>query len=170
MRWLIVLIYIAVTTGAIVSALPVFLLVILIGSMGGGLYMAGAILVMAAYIASVVYGRKGFKIIFLREINNKLANLKESTNFIPVLSVTTSDKMAFLGLDTFSNTGVFLNYPQDQVQLFKFSDILGCNWKDDDKTALFEITLKEGKVKIGIPSDQFGDFKTRMFAITGMNG
>lgn len=169
MRWLIVALYIAVTTGAVVLAIPIFLIAVLVGAMGGGLYMAGALLFLVLYVVGIVYGRRFFQRIFLQGINQRLADLKTSTNFIPVLSAMTSDKMAFLGFDAFSSTGVFLNYPQSQIQLFKFSDILGCNWKGDDKTDLLEITLKEGKVKIGIPSDQFGDFKTRMFAILGMN-
>ncbi len=169
MRWLNVALYIAVTTGAVVLTIPIVIIAILIGAMGGGLYIAGALTILVLYFAGVFVGRRFFQGIFLRGINQKLADLKTSINFVPVLSATTSDKMAFLGFDTFSSTGVFLNYPQDVVQKFKFSDVLGCNWKGDNRTDFLEIILRDGKVKIGIPSDQFGEFKTRMFAALGMN-
>lgn len=168
MRWLIFALYVAVTTGAVVLAIPIFLIAVLFGSAGGGFYLAGAFLLVIAYVAAIVYGRRTFQGIFLRGINQKLADLKSSINFIPVLSVMTSDKLAFLGFDSFSNTAAFINYLENEKKIFMFSDILGCNWKDDDRTALLEITLKEGTVKIGVPSGQFHDFKTRMFAMTGM--
>jgi hypothetical protein len=62
-----------------------------------------------------------------------------------------------------------LNYVQDEIAHFKFNEILGCNWTEDKTSVAFEISLKEGKVNIGIPRANFYDFKTRMFAITGMN-
>lgn len=169
MRWLVVTLYLAVTTGALVLALPVFIVCILIGALGGGLYMAAALVFLLLYVLCVVHGRRFFQQVFLRGINRELADLKATVNFVPVLSTLTSDKMAFLGFDTFSNTGVFLNYPQREVRQFKFDEVLGCSWKGDDRTELLEITLREGKVRIGIPSDQFGDFKTRMFSILGYN-
>ncbi|ANY18521.1 hypothetical protein [Bordetella pseudohinzii] len=169
MRWLIVSLYIAVTTGAIVLAIPVVLIALLVGALGGGLYMAAALVVILFYLLAVVCGRRLFERIFLRGINKKLAHLKAVNNFVPVLATMTADRMAFLGFDTSSDTGVFLSYPQREAQVFKLTDILGCNWQSDAKTGLLELTLKEGRVKIGIPREEFGDFKTRMFAVLGMN-
>lgn len=170
MRYIVILFYAVATVGVMVISLPLLLLILLGGAMGSGMYFFSALSIMAGYIFLIFIGRKGFHKLFIKEINKKLKYLKQNSGFVPILNVLTPDKIAFLGFDSILQTGVYISYLQDKIFHFSFDDILGCNWTENKHTVKFEISLKKEKLKIEINRSNFYDFKTRMFAITGMNG
>ena len=168
MRYIVLLFYIAAKVAVIVLSLPI-ILVILIGGCSSGMHLLVAISIMIGYIFLIFIGMKGFQKLFIKEINKKLKYLKQNSGFIPILNVLTPDKMAFLGFDSILKNGVYFNYFQDKIFDFSFDDILGCNWTEDKHTVKLEISLKKEKLNIKINRSDFYDFKTRMFAIIGMN-
>ncbi|MFY2610819.1 hypothetical protein ACOTJQ_29015 [Achromobacter xylosoxidans] len=158
--------------GVIVLTLLGLLLLILVfiaGISAGTAYAWAGALLLIGYVWVVSLLMRRIHTAFRDDLNSSLNDLKARQGFDADVLVWAKGCRSFLGFDKSTQLGVMLNYAPKLQRVFRFDEIIGCNWTEVDQRVDLQISLKDGTVDIPIPRSAFYDFKTRMFAITGLN-